>query len=78
MTTQAQTPPAHVGMLKLLGGIQVTCAVSCLAQLGIPDMVEGGPKSTDELARQTGAAPEPALRGWLEGVLRTAGNSARP
>jgi hypothetical protein len=62
MTMQAQAPPAHVGMLKLLSGIQVTCAVSCLAQLGIPDLVEGGPKSTDELARQTGTNPQALYR----------------
>jgi thioredoxin 2 len=31
-----------------------------------------------ELARQTGAAPEHALRSWLEGVLGSTGKAARP
>jgi O-methyltransferase domain/Dimerisation domain len=57
MTAQSQTPPAHVGILQLVNGAYVAGAVSCLAQLGIPDLVEAAPKSADELARQTGADP---------------------
>jgi hypothetical protein len=51
---QTTDQPAHVGMLQLLNGAHVAGAVSCLAQLGIPDLVEAGPKSTAELAAQTG------------------------
>ena len=40
-------------MLQLLNGAHVAGAVSCLAQLGIPDLVEAGPKSVKELALQT-------------------------
>ena len=52
-----QGPPPHVGMLQILGGAQVAGAVSCLAQLGIPDLLESGPKSADELAKEIGAQP---------------------
>lgn len=55
MTAQPQAPPAHVGILQILNGFYVAGAVSCLAQLGIPDLVEAAPKSAGELARQIGA-----------------------
>jgi hypothetical protein len=42
----------------MLNGAHVAGAVSCLAQLGIPDLVEAGPKSAEELARQIGAHPQ--------------------
>lgn len=54
-TSQAQTPPAHAGVLQLMAGVFVAGAVSCLAQLGVPDLVEAGPKSAEELAAQIGA-----------------------
>ena len=54
---KGQTPPAHAGMFPLLSGMLVAGAISCLAQLGIPDLVEHGPKSADELAGQIGADP---------------------
>src|SRR5258708_4704062 len=47
---RGKTPPAHVGMFQLLNGMFVAGAISCLAQLGIPDLVEHGPKSAAELA----------------------------
>jgi O-methyltransferase domain/Dimerisation domain len=59
---QAQTQPGHVGMLQLLNGAHVAGAVSCLAQLGIPDLVEAGPKSAEELASQIGAKPRALYR----------------
>ena len=62
MTMQLQNPPAHVGMLQLLNGAHVAGAVSCLAQLGIPDLVEAGPKSAEELANQIGAQPQALYR----------------
>jgi thioredoxin 2 len=42
---------------------------------GIPTLVLM--KGRNELARQTGAAPEHALRIWLEGALASAGKGAR-
>jgi len=54
-TAKGQTPPAHSGMFQLLNGVFVAGALACLARLGIPDLVEHGPKSADELAIQLGA-----------------------
>jgi O-methyltransferase domain/Dimerisation domain len=62
MTTQTQAPPAHVGMLQLLNGPHIAGAVSCVAQLGIPDLVESGPKSAEQLASQIGAHPQALYR----------------
>jgi hypothetical protein len=45
-----------------LNGAHVAGAVSCLAQLGIPDLVEAGPKSAEELASQIGAQPQALYR----------------
>lgn len=56
-TTQPDKPPAHVAMMRLLGGAQITSAVACLAQLGIPDLLENAPRSADDLASQIGAHP---------------------
>jgi hypothetical protein len=61
-TAKGQTPPAHVGMFQLINGVYIVGALSCLARLGIPDLVEHGPKSADELAAQVGADPGPLYR----------------
>src|SRR2546425_3102353 len=61
-TAKTQTPPAHVGMFQLLNGVFVVGAVSCLASLGVPDLVEHGPKSADELANAIGADPRALYR----------------
>src|SRR5260370_11905006 len=61
-TGKTQTPPAHVGMVQLLNGVFVTGAIACLARLGVPDLVEHGPKSADELATQIGADPRGLYR----------------
>src|ERR1022692_4267558 len=60
--TQNQTPPAHVGMFQLLNGVSITGALACLARLGIPDLVEAGPRSAEELAREIGAQPRALYR----------------
>jgi hypothetical protein len=57
-TTPNQDPPAHFGILQIVNGAYVAGAVSCLAQLGIPDLLEKGAKSAEELAAQTGAQPD--------------------
>jgi hypothetical protein len=62
MTEQRQGPPAHVGVFQLLNGVHVAGAVSCLAQLGIPDLVEATPKSAEELASAIGANPQALYR----------------
>jgi hypothetical protein len=62
VTSELQKPPAHDGIFQLLSGIYIAGALSCLAQLGIPDRVEHGPKSADELAREVGADPRALYR----------------
>jgi len=61
-TTANQAPPAHFGILQIVNGAYVAGAVSCLAQLGIPDLLENGAKSAEELAAQTGAQPDALYR----------------
>src|SRR5260370_406788 len=61
-TAKGQTPPAHAGMFQLLNGVFVAGALACLARLGIPDLVEHGPKSADELATAIGADPRALYR----------------
>src|SRR5271170_3587594 len=62
MSAQPQTPPAHVGILQIMNGIHVAGAIACLAQLGVPDLVDGAPKSAEELASQIGAHPRALYR----------------
>src|SRR5271154_6335353 len=63
MATQAQTPPAFAGILQILNAVHVAGAVSCLAQMGIPDLIESGaPKSAEELAALIGADPKTLYR----------------
>jgi len=61
-TAKGQTPPAHAGIFQLLNGVFITGALSCLARLGVPDLVEQGPKSADELATAIGADPSALYR----------------
>ena len=49
-------------MLQLLNGAHVAGAVSCLAQLGIPDLVEAGPRSAEDLATEIGVQPQALYR----------------
>src|SRR5580704_10254828 len=52
MAEQKQGPPPAAKMMHLLAGAHVTGAVSCVAQLGIADLLEAGPKTAAELAGQ--------------------------
>jgi hypothetical protein len=61
-TATNQPPPAHFGILQIVNGAYVAGAVSCLAQFGIPDLVENGAQSAEELAVQIGAQPEALYR----------------
>ena len=49
-------------MLQLLSGTYVAGAIACLAQLGVPDLVEAGPKSAEELGLQVNADPQALYR----------------
>ena len=62
MTAQPEAAAALGGMFQILNGAHVAGAVSCLAQLGIPDLVESAPKSAEELAKQIGAHPQALYR----------------
>ena len=62
MTPQLQTPPPHATILEILTGQLVGTVVSCVAKLGIPDLVEAGPKTADELGSQIGAHPRALYR----------------
>ena len=62
MPAQPQTLPAHVGILQIMNGGYVAGAIACLAQLGIPDLVDGAPKSAEGLASQIGADPQALYR----------------
>ena len=61
-TAQPQNPPAHQGMFQLLSGLMLGNIVACVAKLGIPDLVEHGPKSVDELAKQSSTHPATLYR----------------
>ena len=49
-------------MLEMLGAQWIASAISCLARLGIPDLIEDGPKSADELASRIGVEPRALYR----------------
>lgn len=49
-------------MLQILNGVYVAGAISCLAQLGVPDLVESGPKSASELAEKLKVQPQALYR----------------
>jgi hypothetical protein len=49
-------------MFQLMNGGYVAGAVACVAELRIPDLVESGPKSADELAAQIGANAQALFR----------------
>src|SRR5579864_822524 len=60
---QTQSLPPHAAVLQITWiASLVAFAVSHLARLGIPDLVEAGAKSADELARETGTDPDALYR----------------
>jgi len=60
---QAQSIPPHAALLQMTWiAPLVAFAISHLARLGIPDLVETEPKSAQELARQIGADPDALYR----------------
>src|SRR5690348_10367707 len=62
MTPEPQTMPPHVQMMQLVNGVMLSGAVCALARLGIPDLLESGPQTADELAPKAGAKPGPLYR----------------
>src|SRR5438309_10916382 len=60
---QAQPIPPHAAVLQITWVAPLAAyAVSHLARLGIPDLVEAGPKSAEDLAREIGADPDALYR----------------
>lgn len=62
MTPHTQTVPPHVALMQIFSGFMVSGAVSALARLGVPDHLDSGPLSAEELAPKVGAQPEPLFR----------------
>jgi hypothetical protein len=62
MTPQSQNIPPHVGMLQIMTGVMIAGAVSALARLGVPDHLDAGPLSAEELASKVDAQPGPLYR----------------
>ena len=58
----APQPPPHAGVMQILSGFMIAGAVSTLARLGIPDLLDSSPKSAEELAPHVGAQPGPLYR----------------
>ena len=59
MTDHSETPD---GMLRLLGGFQMSQALYVVARLGVADHLLEGPRSVAEVARRTGVDPDPMRR----------------
>ena len=55
VTSSVDTPsPQEIGeMINLIGGYRISQAIYAIAELGIPDLLAGGPRRCDELARET-------------------------
>ena len=53
-------PPA--AMMGLITGYWVSQAVGVVARLGVADQLRGGPRGSDELAREVGADPRALYR----------------
>ena len=58
----SESIPAPAQMFALLNGVYVAGAVACLAELGIPDLVEAGARSAADLARQLRLQSQPLYR----------------
>lgn len=54
--------PEHVRIRELLHGFEVTQTLYVLARLGIPDMIAGGPMSSEAMAQRLGVRPGPLMR----------------
>lgn len=58
----AGPPPALVQLLTVARAYQRSRALTVAAELGVADVMAGGPRSVDELAAATGAHPEALYR----------------
>ena len=60
--SQPQAVPPITAMFQLMNGAYIAGVVACVAELRIPDLLESGPKSADELAAQINANPQALYR----------------
>jgi O-methyltransferase domain/Dimerisation domain len=54
--------PPTAGIMRILMGLVTSSAISAVARLGIPDHLENGPMTVQELAEKIGARPELLFR----------------
>jgi len=54
-------PPRSV-LLQMITGFWISQAIYVAAKLGIADLLQGGPKSSDDLAQRVGASPKELYR----------------
>lgn len=62
MHPSTQPLPPHVSVMQLIMGGMISGAVGALARLGVPDHLDAGPLSAEELAGKVGAEPRPLYR----------------
>jgi hypothetical protein len=62
MHPSTQTLPPHVSVMQLILGGMISGTVGALARLGVPDHLDAGPLSAEELAPKVGAQPGPLYR----------------
>ena len=53
-STAAAAPPPEAQLMQLTSGCLVAPAIYVVTKLGIPDILKDGPRSSAELAAQTG------------------------
>ena len=70
MTAERPAPPAHTSIFMIMNGAHVAGAVSCLALLGIPDLIDAASKSAEELATRDRCRPTSALPSHARHRLR--------
>src|SRR3954470_18786374 len=61
-TSQPGSLPPHAAMFQILGAADAAAAVVCLARIGVPDLLENGPRSADDLAKEIGANAQALYR----------------
>jgi hypothetical protein len=59
---EAPTPEDLRQLVRLIGGYRISQAIYVAAELGIPDLLKAGPKTADELARETRTHAESLYR----------------
>src|SRR5579863_10242245 len=62
MNPSTKTIPPHVSVMQLILGGMISGTVGALARLGVPDHLDAGPLSAEELAPKVGAQPGPLYR----------------